>query len=199
MGTFVLTMLMAAVTASAPRLELTRGPNPPGAYPGFTITLTLINDSTQSVEAPPDGDLRPRVLDEHGAPVALADLRANACLGAPMIPSPPADPVRPGQRQVVARYTIFYVDGVWHCSVPNGGGTLAPGRYRFRTSATLGATIKADWIAQYELGTRSRPKGKHETAAQVAAHYDQHWTEVASFWTGHLDSNELEVEIAAHP
>ena len=189
---------------SKPRLELTLGPNPPGGFPGFTIALTLINETAQSIDAIPSNSIVPRLLNEAGKPVTFSDFRNIAGYAPPQVPQPPGEPIRPGERRILERYIVTSSDKGWAMSVPYGGAQLTPGRYHIHATADLGAETRAQWMDRYVTGSAARPGSvlRHETPAHAAerasAAFATHWSEVASYWTGHLESNRLELTIPTH-
>ena len=191
-------------TSTVPRLELTLGANAPGAFPGFTITLVLVNETARSIDAVPASSIVPHLTNEAGEPITFFDRRTVAGYAPPFVPQPPGEPIRPGERRVLERYVVTSTDKGWAMSVPYGGASLTPGRYHIQVITDLAAVTRAQWMARYVGGSAASPGAvlRHETPAHAAerasAVFARHWSEVASFWTGHVESNRLEFTVPAN-
>ena len=201
-----LAVLMASPqTTGKPRLELTLGPGPKGGAPGFTVLVTLVNDSSQPVEAAAPMMIVPKVIGPDGKPVVFVDWRNMAGFAPPRVPGPPTEPVRPGTRAEVARYHVVELEHGHELSVPYGGAALAPGGHAISVSWTFAPVTREAWASAYVLGARMSPGSmkRGETPAQAAARaaavHAKHWAEVPTFWTGTLESNVLEFTVPAKP
>jgi hypothetical protein len=199
-----LAVLMAstqAQPAGAPRLELTVGPSPKSALPGFLITLTLVNDSEQSVEIATPLKQLPSVIGPSGRPVDFSDFRDAAGVPMPQVPAPPVEPVRPGERREVDHFYVLVQEHGYVISGPYGGGMLSPGRHVIQVSTQVVPTTRGAWVASYVTGCGVNDHKRGESPAHAAdrhaALYEKHWAEVPSFWTGPLASNTLEFTIPA--
>jgi len=163
----------------------------------------------------------PAVTDAAGKAVVFEyQARGTDCLTAPpQTPDRPPLPLRPGERRVLE---VFQVTAPSDSAPgagavlalgqsdplvvgPSGQARLSPGHYRLQVSLDFQPVTRESWVASYirfppaSAPPQSNRKGWEERLALQANHaadkLKAHWSAVDSYWTGHLDSNVVELEI----